>query len=89
MAFCLPFALNGHLLLCSYNVLHLKQEIFCAASSYSMLQCNRSQELVTFLHSESDISSFLLCGQEVAFATLPGILAFRATVAKLWLSKKS
>jgi hypothetical protein len=36
---------------------------------------------VTFLHSESDISSFLRYGQDVAFATLPGILAVLAIPA--------
>jgi hypothetical protein len=35
------------------------------------------------LYSESDISLFLLCGQDAAFATFPEILAVLATVACL------
>jgi hypothetical protein len=35
----------------------------------------------------SDISSFLLCGQDDASATLPGVLSVRATAAVLWESE--
>jgi hypothetical protein len=49
-----------------------------------MLQV-RSKQIVIFLHSESNVNSFLLCGQVAVVVMFPGILAVLATAAYSYL----